>query len=163
MAQSSLHPAAVWVFRLRGIWQGLLIIIFILWLFGSFFFRVGRFFENGIQIALVTIVAVMVITVIAAEIFARLSYKLWSYEFTSSNLKIERGIIWKKFSNVPYERVQNVDIRRGLLARIFDFSEVYIQTAGFSGAGTEGYIPAVSVPEAEKIRDFLMKNIEKKS
>jgi membrane protein YdbS with pleckstrin-like domain len=105
-----------------------------------------------------------------------MAYNRWFYEFTKDNLKIERGIIWKRYSNVPYERVQNVDIRRGIIARMLGFSSVMIQTAGYSGAApgwqmrfgrarynsamnTEGYIPAVDTEGAEKIRDFLMKRI----
>jgi membrane protein YdbS with pleckstrin-like domain len=105
--------------------------------------------------------------IIIAEIYARMAYKRWFYEFTDSNLKLERGIIWKRYSNVPYERVQNVDIHRGILARMLGFSSVMIQTAGYSGAGrgmhTEGYLPAVDIDAAEKIRDFLMKKISKRS
>ena len=78
-------------------------------------------------------------------------------------------MIWKTYSNVPYERVQNVDIRRGIIARIFGFSSVNIQTAGYSGYvrggyayGSEGYIPALDMGEAERVRDFLMKRISKR-
>ena len=44
-----------------------------------------------------------------------------------------------------------------------------LQTAGYSmptrnsyGAGSEGYIPAVPIEDAEKIREFLMQKITKK-
>ena len=114
--------------------------------------------------ALLYIVAIIIV----AEIYARMAYNRWFYEFTEDNLKIERGIIWKKYSNIPYERVQNVDITRGIIARLCGFSSVNIQTAGFSyspkgGAMSEGYIPAVDMGEAEKIREFLMKKISKNS
>ncbi len=110
------------------------------------------------------IIAVLIILI---EIWIRLSYNRWFYEFTNDNLKIERGVILKRYSNVPYERVQNIDIRRGIIARMFGFSSVIIQTAGYSyggarGFGSEGYIPAVSKEEAEKIRDFVMKKISKR-
>lgn len=89
------------------------------------------------------------------------------YEFTSNQLRVERGIIWKRYSNIPYQRIQNVDITRGIIARICGFSSVNIQTAGYSmpangrGVHSEGYLPAVSVKEAEQVREFLMKEISK--
>ena len=96
-----------------------------------------------------------------------MAYNRWFYEFTTTNLKIEKGIIWKKYSNIPYERIQNIDIHRGVLARMLGFSTVDIQTAGFhivySKSGgmpiSEGHIPAVSPEGAEKIREFLMKKL----
>jgi putative membrane protein len=97
-----------------------------------------------------------------------MAYNRWFYEFTDTQLRVEKGIIWKRYSNIPYQRVQNVDITRGIIARICGFSSVNIQTAGYSVPAnarghSEGYIPAVDVKEAEKIREFLMKKINKKS
>jgi len=97
-----------------------------------------------------------------------MAYNRWFYEFTPTNLKLERGIIWKRYSNIPYERVQNIDIHRGILARILGFSTVDIQTAGFHMVSSgrrgmsEGHIPALSIDNAEKIREFLMKKIGRK-
>ena len=99
-----------------------------------------------------------------------MAYNRWFYEFTPTELKLERGIIWKRYSNIPYDRVQNVDIHRGIIARITGFSTVEIQTAGFhmssgrhGGARSEGHIPGVSIEAAEKIREFVMKKISHRS
>ena len=105
--------------------------------------------------------------IVVGEMYARMAYNRWFYEFTPDQLIFERGIIWKKYTNIPYERIQNVDITRGIVARILGFSTVNIQTAGFSytpnrNAFAEGYIPAVSVEEAEKIREFVIKKVSKK-
>ena len=109
----------------------------------------------------------IIFTIIIAEIYAHLAYNNWLYEFTEDHLKKESGIIWKKYSNIPYERVQNVDISRGIIARMLGFSTVNVQTAGYSynpngGVFSEGYIPGVNMQEAEKIREFLMSKITKK-
>ena len=111
----------------------------------------------------------LVVLIILAEIWIRMAYNRWFYEFTDTNLKLERGVIWKRYSNVPYERVQNVDIHRGIIARMLGFSSVIIQTAGYSAMGrgggvmSEGYLPAIDIESAEKIRDFLMKKISRHS
>jgi len=39
-----------------------------------------------------------------------MAYTRWLYEFAPTNFKKEMGIIWKRYSNVQYNRVQNVDI-----------------------------------------------------
>lgn len=170
--KKQLHPGAKWLFRVRGFFGGLVF----LWIFGWFLFSfLAIIFKQGASVSPVTffgsitslIIVYLIIIVIIAEIYARMSYTRWFYEFSEDNLKLERGIIWKRYSNVPYERVQNVDIRRGIIARLSGFSEVYIQTAGYGaapkgGAFAEGYIPAMNIEEAEHIRDFLMKKISKR-
>jgi len=172
MVQSQLHPGARWLFRIRGYFVTLFFGIF----FGIFLAPAMMFlsvlFFKGANAAIAGIILFgfifgILFIIIVSEIYARMSYNRWFYEFTDSNLKVEKGIIWKRYSNIPYERVQNVDITRGIIARICGFSSVNIQTAGFSYTGrgmptSEGYIPAVDPAHAEQIRDFLMKKISKK-
>lgn len=98
-------------------------------------------------------------------IWAKLSYRFWRYQLEKNAIKIEKGIIWKKYISIPYERVQNVDIHRGVLARIFGLSDLQIQTAGYSGygqwgRGTEGRLPGLGIQMAEKLRDELIKKVK---
>ena len=170
--KQQLHPGAKWLFRLRAYWGFLFLLIFI-WVFSiQFILVLSKFILGGANIwsaVFVFFILYIALVIAIAEIYARMAYKRWLYEFTPINLKIERGIIWKHYSSIPYERVQNVDMHRGILARMLGFSSVMIQTAGFSGysgrgygAWAEGYIPAVSEKEAENIRGFLMKKIGKR-
>jgi len=159
MGKTKLHPGAKWMFRLSSYSVGLFIAIWI----GIFLGGVLSSFIGTTGIVL-SILFIVIITIAIGEIYTQMAYNRWFYEFTDSELKIERGIIWKKYSNIPYERIQNVDVTRGIIARMFGFSTVNIQTAGYSamyrsGARSEGYLPAVSIEKAEKIRDFLMKKI----
>ena len=81
--------------------------------------------------------------------------------------KKESGVIWKKYVSIPYERIQNVDIYRGVFARILGLSDLHIQTAGASvvsygrgglaGVGAEGRLPGIGKDVAEKLRDGLIK------
>ena len=66
---------------------------------------------------------------------------------------------------IPYDRIQNVDIYRGILARLLGLSDLNIQTAGMSaiinrygvsGGGAEGRLPALSREVAEQLRDELI-------
>lgn len=43
------------------------------------------------------IMLAIVFVIVVAEIYARMSYNRWFYEFTDSQLKVERGIIWKRY------------------------------------------------------------------
>ena len=165
--KKQLHPGARWAFRVQIFW-GIIILLFIL---GSFLIplSIESNIETGSNSFFMTVIQgliiFIVIFIVVGEIWVRMAYNRWFYEFTDTNLKLESGVIWKRYSNVPYERIQNVDIRRGIIARICGFSTVMMQTAGYSmaqGRSVEGYIPAVDVKEAESIRDFVMKKISGK-
>ncbi|MBS3075666.1 PH domain-containing protein [Candidatus Pacearchaeota archaeon] len=171
--RKQLHPGAKWSFRLRTYFAMIFLSFFIGWFIAPFFIVMYAliFGQNSIPGIIFGVIGFgifyIIFTIIIGEIYARMAYNRWFYEFTDAQLRTERGIIWKKYSNLPYERIQNIDISRGILARMLGFSTVHIQTAGFSyapnsrGMGSEGYIPAVTMQEAEHIREFLMKKISK--
>lgn len=152
-----LHSGAKWEFRIKGYFVcGALGVLLGTWLV----IPAIAHFLSLIRLFLSLIITNILFVIIASEIYAQMSYNRWFYEFTDDGLRLERGVIWKKYSNIPYERIQNVDIKRGLLARLLGFSTVLIQTAGYSAqSNAEGYIPAVGVKHAEEIREFLLKNI----
>ncbi len=104
--------------------------------------------------------------VVFGYIWAYLTYQNYKYELTPNGFRKESGVIWKQYVTIPYQKIQNVDIYRGLLARILGLSDLQIQTAGASasfdkygavGAGAEGRLPGISMTEAEKLRDELIK------
>jgi len=165
MNMHNLHPGTKWHFRIGGYFSSIVFVFIISYLI---IFPLGLIFNRGGSIGTyvaIVLIGMLVLIIIFGEIYAQLAYANWKYEFTDRELKLERGIIWKRYSNVPYERVQNVDITRGIIARIFGFSTVNIQTAGYSGyqrggrAVSEGYIPGVDMHTAEKIREFVMHKI----
>jgi len=109
----------------------------------------------------------MVVYWIFMEWIIYLEYKNWKYELTSNHLKIQNGVISKNYRSVPYQRIQNIEIRRGVLARIFGFSVLNIQTAGYSMQAnqnyeSEGYLPTISKENAEEIKNFILKKLDKK-
>ena len=168
---NKLHSGAKWLFRIGGYVGAFVFLMFFWWIFFPIVAIFGRIVfgaEAIVAFVILGIVFYIILIIVIAEIYAKMAYNRFFYEFTPTNLKVERGVIWKRYTNVPYERVQNVDIHRGIIARMCGFSTVAIQTAGFSygprrrGGGAEGSLPAVSVEAAEKIRDFLMSKISKK-
>lgn len=147
-----------------------------LFLFLSFFFFpfliIPSFFVLGNEVEATSFIIgsgfafiffILAIVLILNFIWAKLTYKYYRYELREDGFRKEHGVIWKKYVTIPYERIQNVDIYRGLLARIFGLSDLNIQTAGMSttvgsyGGGAEGRLPGLSPEVAEKLRDELIK------
>ena len=158
--KKKLHPGAKWLFRIKGFFS-LVGIVFFFGIFLTAFLSIAVPRVGGVY----GIITAIVLSFVFAEVYANLTYDRWFYELTPDSLKIERGIIWKRYSNIPYVKIQNVDINRGILARLFGFSTISIQTAGYSYGQqrgfAEGNLPALSIQEAEKIRDFLVKKASK--
>ncbi len=152
---NKLHPGAKWQFRIGGYVLGILVLIF-----GSFAIIGAAAVLKSWAIGLTLLIILLVIIIVGAEIFAQMTYNRWFYELTAEGVRLERGIIWKRYSTIPYARIQNVDVHRGIIARIAGFSSIMIQTAGYSAQPhAEGQIPAVGVEEAEQIRGLLMQKI----
>ncbi len=168
----TLHPGVRWIFRFNT-YSIFITIFFFVGLFGISIFLDGDLLGSLSNIGK-AFLTILILIIIIGEIYARLAYQFWKYDFTNTELKIESGIIWKKYKSIPYQRIQNVEIHRGLIARICGFSNIAIHTAGYSapvhrgiwnlgGSGAEGGIPSVSIEEGEKIRQFVMNKIGKKS
>jgi len=175
---NQLHPGARWLFRLRVYRPLLSFGIFIVFFWWVVIVAAQESYWSYVNIGILFI-PLLLIFLIVGEVYARMSYKRWLYEFKDEYINIEHGIIWKKYISLPYEKVQNVDIKRGIIARLAGFSSVEIETAGqssFGGGGfkfkikrrggrvnqyhSEGYLPAVDLTGAEKIREFVMKKIK---
>jgi len=170
----SLHPKAKWIFRKNYYFLSFFIMVVVIFLIYGAISGIGNS-EGGVSGGMITTIIVVgiILWILIGEIYASLAYKNWKYEFTESALKIENGIIFKTYKSIPYQRIQNVDIHRGILARMFGFSTLDIQTAGYSGGYNynrgsiltgmselaEGHIPAVSMEAAEKVRDWIMEKI----
>lgn len=105
---------------------------------------------------------ILIFLVLLCYVWAYLSWKYYKYELRDGEFRKEHGVIWKNYVSIPYEHIQNVDIYRGLLARILGLSDLHIQTAGMNDTGgrnrnSEGRLPGLAREEAEKLRDELIK------
>lgn len=108
------------------------------------------------------------IIILISLIWALLTYRFYRYQLTDNAFQKEHGIIWKKYVTIPYDRIQNVDIYRGLFARLLGLSDLQIQTAGgitrgSYGAFSEGRLPGLSKEVAIKIRDELIQRARQSS
>lgn len=162
----NLDPKTVWLFFFNYLW---IIYILLLSLFGYFIPVLVELFNLKILTGVLLLGGVfyLVPSMLLSYLFAHLSYKNWKYELADKALKIEKGIIFKKYISIPYTRIQNVDIYRGLLARLLGLSDIQIQTAGYSAPvggkmfSSEGRLPGLSPSTAEDLREDLVQKIDR--
>ncbi len=159
-----LHPRAVWLFFISSLFRWFFIFLFLgVWLIGVLS-DFGK--DIGIMGYIGWLLIIAFILIVLLYIWAKLSYHFYRYELTENGFRKELGVITKKYVTIPYDRIQNVDIYRGILARILGLSDLNIQTAGASaqvsrsgvfGANAEGRLPAISFEDAEQLRDELIR------
>ena len=155
-----LDQKAVWLFFIGSIFRWVFFLVMIsFWLLsfseGAEQSRIGGEFSFTIFNWLWVIIPVFLLL---CFLWAKLSYHFYRYELTDLGFRKEYGVIYKKYVTIPYDRIQNVDIYRGILARILGLSDLNIQTAGSSAGGMtgEGRLPGISKETAEYLRDELI-------
>lgn len=166
-----LHPNAFWLFFIQYVLRYIFLTFFLCFCFIPFIFKgVFEYFTGeGSRVLLLAFGGFGVFATIVLFLcytFAKLTYDNYLYELREDGFYKESGVITKKYVTIPYERIQNVDINRGILARILGLSDLQIQTAGMSASfnkygayavGAEGRLPGVSQQEAVAIRDDIVK------
>lgn len=163
-----LDPKAVWLFFFNSS-IGIIFLTLLLWFFFNIFLRANELEKILQVVGLPGIISifnfwwiVILFLVLVYYMWANLTYHFYRYELREDGFRKEHGVIWKKYVTISYERIQNVDIYRGLLARLLGLSDLNIQTAGMSttvgsyGGGSEGRLPGLSPEVAEQLRDELI-------
>lgn len=156
-----LDPKAAWLFFITGasVWFGAWLVLILP--FAIFFIMLLSEVPtpNPVLTSLSWIIfsAITITPFILIYLWSRLTYHYYRYQLTDLGFRKEHGVIWKRYVTIPYDRIQNVDILRGVLARMMGLSDLQIQTAGMSGAiGAEGRLPGLSQEIAEQLRDELI-------
>lgn len=174
-----LHPRAVWILWGRYFWSWFWFYIFWGWIgliiilsfksshrkptllegvYDPFSFVSSVIFWN---------VIIIIILAILTFFWSKLAYNFFSYRLTDRGVEIKRGVIWQHQYTIPYERIQNIDIHRGIFARLLNLSVIGIQTAGAAAAygrypvrRYEGSLPGLAKDEAERLKEDLVKKIK---
>jgi len=148
-----LDPKSVWLFFISSILRFFFLTIFLIAGIAAGFEKRLHFGSlNGLWVIIPALL-------IFFWIWAKLTYHFYRYELREDGFRKELGVIWKQYVTIPYDRIQNVDIYRGMVARILGLSDLNIQTAGMSAQTTkgEGRLPGLSREVAEQLRDELVR------
>jgi membrane protein YdbS with pleckstrin-like domain len=79
-------------------------------------------------------------------------YRSWGYAERGDDLIVNRGLLFRRLSVVPYGRMQFVDVTAGPIERVFGLATVRMHTAA---AASDARIPGLSNDEAARLRDQL--------
>ena len=102
----------------------------------------------------ITIVSVLAVLVAGAVLDVLLQRRVaaWRYQEREDDLLVQRGLMIRRLSVVPYGRMQFVDVTAGPVERSFGLATVRLHTAA---AATDARIPGLEAAEAARLRDQL--------
>ena len=93
-----------------------------------------------------------VIGVVAGANWA--SWRFSRFRVAPHQVELRQGIVFRQHRQVPFERVQAVELSRPLLARALGLAQVVVQSAG--GSDSHLRLAFLSLARAEQLRDELL-------
>lgn len=82
-------------------------------------------------------------------------WRRYDYFFEEDSLRITHGVFRRDEREIPYRRIQNVDIRKNIVQRVLGIAKVGFETAG--GSTTEASLKYVEKEQAQSIQDKVRK------
>lgn len=98
--------------------------------------------------------------VLGKPIYEIFYFRNYFYDLTDKHIVIRKGVVSRNEATISYDRIQNVFIDQDFWDRIFQLYDVHIATADFQSA-VIAHIDGVSKENSEKLKELLLKNIEK--
>lgn len=138
----SLHPRIMIAWILQAIIFSLIL--------GAIAATVDQFV---LEIGLVVPVGVFGMVATLLTIHAILRYRIWRFEIREDELYLERGVITRVKTVVPYVRIQHVDSRRGPIERLLRLASTVVYTAGSRGADV--LVPGLRPERSEELQQEL--------
>ncbi len=83
-----------------------------------------------------------------------LYWRRFEYRVGANEIRIDSGILNRTHRSIPFDRIQDVDISQGPLARLLGLARVKFETGGSAGdKDDDGALAAIAFPRAEALRD----------
>lgn len=78
----------------------------------------------------------------------------FEYRVGDNEIRIDSGIVSRTHRSIPFDRVQDVDISQGPLARLLGLAKVKFETGGSAGED-EGILQAITLERAQQLRELV--------
>jgi len=148
-AYESLHPNAVWAFRINQISFAI-----VAWLPVLLVARPLLARAVGYGMGWVIAVGMLALMLISSWQFAQRRARAVRFRLDDAGLSIHRGVYWQSETHIARSRVQHTDIQRGPLDRRLGLADLLIHTAGTQMATVR--LPGLAEARAHALRDGLL-------
>lgn len=100
------------------------------------------------------ILVILAIFGVVALIGRTLAWQRFTFGFDGEVLRVEEGVLSRSHRSLDVARIQQVEIDRGAVARLFGLAALRVETAG-SSAEVEVELRVIPLADAEALRDEL--------
>lgn len=100
------------------------------------------------------VVALLVVGFVIGLVIALLAWRRTQYGVGEESVFLHKGILFRQQRHVRLDRVQAVEVTQPLMARIFGFASVKVESAG--GAGSNLQLAFLTEPDAQHLRNELL-------
>lgn len=118
---------------------------------GAATWLIGRFGPVSLGLAFPVGVALVVLALGGA--YTVLRYRSWRYVVRSDAIYLERGVLTRTRTVVPFVRIQHVDASRSPFQRLLGLASTVVYTAGTRGADVT--VPGLTAADADALQERL--------
>lgn len=147
----------------EGVWQRispLAVIYFMLSglraIGGQFLYWIPPLFIARNQIAerLGAFLWLMALVPVLGTFWCGLVWLRYRYRVSADRIEIRSGVLFRKQTHVPFDRIQNIHIEQPIYFRLFGYGSLRLDTAGSSKG--EAHLVAIPLDRARKLRGSLL-------
>ena len=111
-------------------------------------------FEEHIYILFNFGFPLLVVFLIFLFVLAYFGYFQMSYALREKDIFYKKGLIFRKSTVIPFNRIQHCEVNHGPIDRFFGLASLKIFTAG--GVSSDLSIPGLSESKAHSLKDYIV-------
>lgn len=91
--------------------------------------------------------------ILIGALFGRAAWRRRTWALAPRAIELRRGVVVHHATSIPYERIQQIDVERGPLERMFGISQLVVRTAA---ATTDASLYGLAPGDADTLRQQLL-------
>ncbi len=118
------------------------------------FLVIGLF--TGSSTGAASLLGFLLIGLVLVGLWESAEVRVYEYRLDADTFDISSGVVSRREREIPFDRIQNVDIAQNVLQRALGIAEVRLETAG-GGGESEARLQYVSRQEATRLQELISK------
>lgn len=114
-------------------------------------------FNDFVRENVILWVSILIGIIVLLFWLSNISFRKKGFALREKDILFRRGILSTTTTVIPFNRIQHVALHEGFFSRMYQLSELQVYTAG--GSSSDLHIPGLPKEEAERIKTFLLNNI----
>ncbi len=110
--------------------------------------------EASVGVKALIVVGVLVLGALVGLVYSAIAWRRTRYGISDDSIVLHSGVLWRQQRHVRLARLQAVDVTQPLLARLFGFASLKIESAG--GGESNITLSYLTEEEAQRLRNEIL-------